>query len=97
MKLQIDLDIPEAVVDEHLVAELTAACKEEAILRLFSGRRISAAEAARILGIKRIQFMDLAKQRGVPYIVYTAEDYREDMEDLKMFERRAALTPSGRQ
>lgn len=94
MKLQIDLDIPQTVVDEHLLAELTATCKEEVILRLFAERRIGAAAAIQFLGLTHIQFLDLAKQRGIPYAAYTAGDFHEDMQDLNRFERDAGLTPS---
>jgi predicted HTH domain antitoxin len=89
MKIEIDLDIPEALLDERLRSDLTLACREEAVLRLFAEERISAPAAAQLLGLTRIQFMELAKRRGVPHIVYTAEDFREDMRDLELFERAA--------
>ena len=40
-------------------------------------------KAARELGLNRIEFMELLKQRGIPYVVYTLEDYEQDMKTLE--------------
>ena len=69
MKLEIELDVPEDGVDEALRRDLARAAKEHAVLQLFAERRISSGLAARMLGIGRIQFLDLLKQRGVPFVV----------------------------
>jgi uncharacterized protein len=55
---------------------------ETAVLRLFGDRRISSAEAARDLGLTRIAFMELTRQRNVPHYDYTAEDLAEDLADM---------------
>ncbi len=89
MKLHLELDIPDEVVDPSTRDEFVAACKEQAVLRLFAERKIPAAVGARLLGLTRIEFMDLTRRRGIPYHVYTAEDFREDMQDLEALERKA--------
>mgnify|MGYP001574682479 FL=1 len=82
MKLEIELDVPPEVID----AGFERAVKEDAILRLFADRKIPSGHAARLLGLNRIEFLRLTEQRGIPHVVYTAEDFREDrnvMEGLK--------------
>ncbi len=80
MKLQIELDVAEEVVDK---AQLEEHIRKEAILALFGERKITAGKAARDLGLERIQFMDLLKQRGIPYVIYTADDFDQDMKTIE--------------
>jgi predicted HTH domain antitoxin len=82
MTLRIVLDLPEGALNEAGERTLEAALKEEAILRLFSERVISPADATRLLGLSRIQFMELTCQRGTPYQIYTASDFQEDLKDV---------------
>ena len=81
MKLQIEVDVAEESIDKtHLEEHL----RQEAILALFADRKIPAGKASRELGLERLEFMELLKRRGIPYVVYTAEDFAED---TKTFER----------
>jgi predicted HTH domain antitoxin len=63
-------------------------CAKRQILALFSDRRIPAEKAAQELGLDRIAFMELLKHRGIPYVVYTADDWADDAKALDEFERR---------
>ena len=87
MKLEIELDIADDATDK---VELQERLRKEAILALFSDRKIPAGKAARELGLERVQFMELLKQRGIPHIIYTAEDWEADANALREFERRRA-------
>jgi predicted HTH domain antitoxin len=85
MKLEIEIDVAEGTVDKQ---ELQQRVRREAILALFADRKIPAGKAARDLGLERLAFMELLKQRGIPYVVYTAEDWEADGAALAEFERR---------
>jgi predicted HTH domain antitoxin len=87
MKLEIELNIADDAADK---VELQERLRKEAILALFADRKIPAGKAARELGLERIPFMELLKQRGIPYVVYTAEDWEADAKGLQEFERRRA-------
>jgi predicted HTH domain antitoxin len=52
-------------------------------LVLFADLKIPAGQAARELGLERLEFMELLKQRGIPYVVYTAQDFAEDMATIE--------------
>jgi predicted HTH domain antitoxin len=87
MKLEIELNIADDAADK---VELQERLRKEAILALFADRKIPAGNAARELGLERIPFMELLKQRGIPYVVYTVEDWEADANGLQEFERRRA-------
>ena len=93
VRIELDLSIPEENLDENAKNRLRHAALEAAILRLFDERRISSAEAAKDLGLTRIQFMELTRRRGIPHHDYTAEDLADDLSDLKKIEEQ--LPPSG--
>ena len=57
MKLEIDLDIPEAVIDKRFEQEL----RTEVILLLFGERNISSTHASHLLGMTRLQFLGLRR------------------------------------
>jgi predicted HTH domain antitoxin len=85
MRLEIEVNVADDAADK---AGLQEHLRKEAILALFSDRRIPAGKAARELGLERIAFMELLKQRGIPYVVYTADDWDADAKAVDDFERR---------
>lgn len=85
MKLEIELRVAEDVVDK---VRLQEHLRKEAILALFADRKIPAGKAAHELGLGRIAFMELLKNRGIPYTVYTAEDWESDGKAIDEFVRR---------
>jgi predicted HTH domain antitoxin len=62
--------------------------RKEAILALFGDRKITAGKAAHELGMERLAFMELLKTRGIPYVIYTAQDWDADARAVDEFERR---------
>ena len=84
MKLEIEVNIDDDAADK---ASLQEHLRKEAILALFGDRRIPAGKAAHELGLERIALMELLQQRGIPYVVYTAEDWDSDARALEEFER----------
>ena len=71
MKLEIELGIPDGAVDKCAEAELIRSAKEQTALNLYSDDRVTIGEVAGMLGLTRIQFLDLlqrssAGSRGIP-------------------------------
>ena len=85
MRLEIEVDVAEDAADK---ARLQEYLRKEAILALFADRKIPAGKAAQELGLGRIAFMELLKQRGIPYVIYTADDWDSDAEAIDEFEGR---------
>ena len=92
MKIEFDLPISEEGLDENIKIRLRRDVLEAAVLGLFDERRLSAAEAAGDLGLTRVQFMELARQRGIPQHDYTEGDLAADLADLEKIARQ--LPPS---
>jgi predicted HTH domain antitoxin len=88
MKLEIEVNVADDAADK---VELQEHLRKEAILALFADRKITAGKAAHELGLERLAFMDLLKQRSIPYIVYTAEDWEADANAIGEFERRRKI------
>jgi predicted HTH domain antitoxin len=88
-KIHLELELPEGLVDPQLEAELVRKFKEDTAVRLFQQGKISSGYAAHLLGIPRVEFLDLLRQRGIPYVEYSAEDFREDLATLERVERQA--------
>jgi predicted HTH domain antitoxin len=85
MRLEIEVDVAEDAADK---ARLQEHLRKEAILALFADRKIPAGKAARELGLGRIAFMELLKQHGIPYVIYTADDWDSDAKAIDEFEGR---------
>ena len=90
MKLEIDLDVPEGIIDETFEKVV----REDAILRLFAERKIPSGHATRLLGLTRMQFMDLLQSRNIPYVDYTIEDWQADRNATEEYKRRRELRRS---
>jgi predicted HTH domain antitoxin len=88
VKLEIEVNIADDVADK---VELQERLRREAILTLFADRKITAGKAAHELGLERLAFMQLLKQRGVPDIIYTAEDWEADARAIDELTRRRKI------
>ena len=82
MKLAIELEIPDGAVDSRSQAELVRSIKERAALQLYADGRVTAGEAAEILGLTRIQLLDVLRRSGVGFQVEL------DDEDFAQFRSR---------
>ena len=74
MKVELELDIPAELIDADFERHL----KEDVVLRLFADRKIPAGRAARLLELERTDFLDLLRQRGIPAVDYTVDDWESD-------------------
>jgi predicted HTH domain antitoxin len=78
MKLAFELVLPDGAVDQSRQAELVQSVKEQTALKLYSEQRITTGEAAEMLGLTRIQFLDLLRTSGVGFRVdLDEEDFRQ--------------------
>ena len=69
MKLEFELEVPDSAVDKCAEAELIRSVKEQTVLKLYSGERVTTGEAAGMLGLTRIQFLDLLRRTGLGFHV----------------------------
>ncbi len=53
------------------------------VLSLYTDGSISSGKAAKLLGIARIEFLDLLRKRGIAYIDYSHQELEEEFEAVK--------------
>jgi predicted HTH domain antitoxin len=78
MKMELEIDLPQEVVAQLPATDLGRLCREEIVLHLHSQRKLTAGDGARVLGLTRLQFLDLLNRRGTGLLVdLDAEDFRQ--------------------
>ena len=92
MKLAFELEVPDGAVDKTVEAELVRSFKEQAVLKFYSEQRVTTGEAAEMLGMHRIEFLDLLRRTGVGFQVELDD---EDFHALRQ-RRDAQGAKSGR-
>jgi predicted HTH domain antitoxin len=77
MKLAFELEIPDGAINTDMGADLVRSVKEQAVLRLYADGRVTVGEASEMLGLTRIQYLDLLERSGVGFRVdLDDEDFR---------------------
>ena len=90
MRLEIELEVPEGAFDKSAEAEFIRSIKEQTVLKLYADGRVATGEAATMLGLTRIQFLDLLGRTGVGFRVELDEEDFEQIRDWRA--DRARLT-----
>ncbi len=74
MKLAFELEVPDGAVDKTAEAERVRAVTEQAAVKLYAEQRITTGEASEMLGLTRIQFLDLLHRSGIGFRVELDEE-----------------------
>jgi len=91
VKLSFEFEVPDGAVDKSAEAELVRSVKEQMVLKLYSEERITTGEAAEMLSLTRIEFLDLLRRTGVGFPVEL------DNEDFALLHRWREEHAKGRQ
>jgi predicted HTH domain antitoxin len=78
VKLDLELELPEGLLDENARAELVRHVREQAVIKLITDGRVTTREGAKLLAMIHVEFLDLLKRTGVRFQVDL------DNEDLMM-------------
>jgi predicted HTH domain antitoxin len=86
MKLEFEFEVPDGAVDKAAEAELIRSVKEQTALKLYSDDRVTTGEAAEMLGLTRIQFLELLRRTDLGFRVELDDEdfaqirrWREDL------------------
>ena len=85
--LHFDWDLPEGALREPFAQDLVDTIKREATLRLFAEGKVSSGYAAKMLGMPRQEFLDLAGERHIPLTAYGPGDLAAETAVLDQFVR----------
>jgi predicted HTH domain antitoxin len=83
MKLEIDVDLPREILEGIPPAELAQLFRTEVVLRLYAEQKLAPVEAADLLGLSRIEFLDLLRERGVGFLVELEEEDFRQLDELR--------------
>jgi len=81
MKIAFELEVPDGALDKNAQVELVRSAKEQTVLKLYADDLVTTGEAAAMLGLTRIQFLDLLQKSGVGFRVEL------DEQDFQMLRR----------
>lgn len=85
---QVVLEFPVEFPEEDLRdKEVVRKGKEAMVLELFQKGRISSGYAADLLGLCLADFMDILKQKKIPFSHYAKEDLRKDLEAAMRYKK----------
>ena len=84
------VDIPTSLLKLGISqAEIQHRVSEWLVFSLFSEGKISSGKAGKLLGITRVEFIQLLKTRGIAFINYSEEEIAEEIESVKKLPAKA--------
>lgn len=93
MPKKVVLEFPVELSEEDLKdEEVVKKGKEAMVLELFRKGKVSSGYAADLLGLGLSDFMDLLKQKGIPFSHYTKGDFKKDLEAITHYEKETSRT-----
>ena len=69
--------------------EIQQRVSEWLVFSLFSEGKISTGKAGKLLGITRLDFIQLLKTRGIAFINYSEDEIKEELEAVKKLSPKA--------
>ncbi len=69
--------------------EIQRRISEWLVFSLFSEEKISSGKAGKLLGISRLEFIQLLKTRGIAFINYSEDEIKEEFEAVKKLTPKA--------
>ena len=69
--------------------EIQNRVSEWLVFSLFSEGKISSGKAGKLLGISRLDFIQLLKTRGIAFINYSEDEIKEEFDAVKKFTPKA--------
>ncbi len=88
MPKQVVLEFPVEFPEEDLKdGEVAKKGKEAMVLELFQKDKISSGYAADLLGLCLADFMELLKQKEIPFTHYTKNDFQRDLKAIARYKK----------
>ncbi len=80
----LEIKIPEDLLRYgYSEADIQQNIREWLVISLFIEHRISSGKAARLLGISRVEFLDLLRKRGIAFLDYSPSELAEEFETVE--------------
>ncbi len=83
LETTFNIRVPSNIIDLGLTQEdVQRRVSEWLAFSLFSEGKISSGKAGQLLGISRLEFIELLKARGIAYINFSEEEIKEEIESI---------------
>jgi predicted HTH domain antitoxin len=69
--------------------EIQRRVSEWLVFSLFSEGKISSGKAGKLLGLTRLEFIELLKTRGIAFVNYSEDELKEELESVKKLKTKA--------
>jgi len=69
--------------------EIQRRISEWLVFSLFSEGKISSGKAGKLLGLTRLEFIDLLRSRGISFINYSEDELQEEIASVKKLKPKA--------
>ncbi len=69
--------------------EIQRRISEWLVFSLFSEGKISSGKAGKLLGLSRLEFIELLKSRGIAFINYSEDELKEELAAVKKLKPKA--------
>ncbi|MEM7534783.1 MAG: UPF0175 family protein [Chloroflexota bacterium] len=85
-----EVSVPKSILNYNLSSiDIQHYLNEWAVLHLFTDGQVSSDKAAQLLGITRLQFLELLRRRRISYLDYTPEELEEEFATVRQFKMRS--------
>jgi len=69
--------------------EIQRRVSEWLVFSLFSEGKISSGKAGKLLGLTRLEFIELLKTRGIAFVNYSEDELKEELESVTKLKPKA--------
>ncbi|MFZ5920094.1 MAG: UPF0175 family protein [Chloroflexota bacterium] len=76
----VNIRVSSDLLNLGLTQEIQRRISEWLVFSLFSEGKISSGKAGKLLGITRLEFIDLLKARGIAFINYSEDELKEEFD-----------------
>ena len=86
----IEVQVPATLLEYDLQPErIQKLVTEWLVLDLFTNDEISSGKAAKLLGISRLEFLDLLHRRRIAYLDFSSEELEDELNTVRNFQVNA--------
>lgn len=82
MSVRVTVELPEAVAGDRSPDTLADEVRTLLVLERFRRGEFGSGRAARLLGIPRVVFLDLAAERGISTLGYGVDELRRELGEI---------------
>jgi predicted HTH domain antitoxin len=90
LETTLNVRVPNNLLNLGLTQEeIQRRVSEWLVFSLFSEGKISSGKAGKLLGLSRLEFIELLKTRGISFINYSEDELKEEIESVRKLKPKA--------